>query len=311
MKKIIKWAENELAKIGCTLLETPKIIRSMPWSTVLCFQTSQGKIYLKSMAQYFTYEPALLSFLTQQGVPHLPTILAIHQDNHCFLMKDAGEPLLPILKAHYDVSMIKQALKTYAGLQLKCIPFIDRLIDIGVMDFRLKKLPTLFELFLEDSELGFKLEDLESLRKSKKALENMCQTLDAIGIPETLEQGDFTDDNMLIKNNEIIFNDFGDAMISHPFFSIVAFLNSTQNEHHLNPSSQNYLSLRDVYLSEWKDYASHDKLLQAFEIANTLIPFVWALALKRIKSCPGIEAAEYNFYVEKVLKQYYTTFHTI
>lgn len=306
---MIKWAHDVLTDKEYKLLAAPKTLRSMPWSTVLCFQTSQGKVYFKSMAEDFSYEPTLLSFLTQQGIHHLPNILAIHQDNDCFLMEDAGDPLLPILKANYDISIIKQTLKTYAELQLKCIPFVDQLIDIGVMDFKLSKLPTLFESFLEDSELGFKVEDIKNLRLSKTTLENMCHTLDAIGIPETLEQGDFTDDNVLIKNTQITFNDFGDASISHPFFSITAFLNSAENEHHLNPSSQNYVTFRDVYLNEWKDYASHDKLIQGFEIANTLIPFVWALGLKRIKSCPGIEASEYNMYVEKVLKQYYTNFH--
>lgn len=311
MEKMIEWALNVLTEKGYLPLEAPKTLRSMPWSTVLCFQTSKGKVFLKSMAQCFSYEPALLSFLTQQKVHHLPSILATHKNNHCFLMEDAGDPLLPILKANYDVSMIKQALKTYAELQLKCIPFVDHLISIGVMDFRLNELPTLFESFLEDSELGFKLEDLENLRKSKKAFENMCQALGAIGIPETLEQGDFTDENILIKNYQITFNDFGDASITHPFFSIAAFLNSAENAHHLNPSSQKYLNFRDIYLNEWKDYASHDKLIQGFEIANTLIPFVWALGLKRIKSCPGIEVSEYNVYVEKVLKHYYTTFNAL
>jgi hypothetical protein len=42
-------------------------------------------------------------------------------------------------------------------------------------------------------------------------------------------------------------------------------------------------------LQEWESYADKDILLQAFEIALLLQPFVWSLNLSRVESCTGPE----------------------
>jgi thiamine kinase-like enzyme len=175
-------------------------------------------------------------------------------------------------------------------------------------DLRPKALPALFKALLADSDLGFKSADLVNLRNSQAMLIKMCLELDAIGIPTTLEHGDFTDDNILIKNHAITFLDFGDATLSHPFFSLAAFLNHAESHHGLEPSSRQYVLLRDAYLQEWRGYASHEKLVHGFAIAYPLMAFVWAFGLKRIQSCPGIDASEYASYVDKVMNHFYATF---
>lgn len=293
--------------MGYILSGEPQLVRSMPWSTVMCFQTSQGKVYLKTLAEAFSYEPAILDFLSQHEVPNLPIVLAINQSNHSFLMKDAGDTLRPILKENYDIPIVKSALYAYAKLQQNCIPLVDSLLSLGIPDFRLSKLPSLFDSFFGDPNPllvgGLKSAEIKMLQNLHETFANMCRSLDDFGIPETLEQGDFHDDNILIKNGQITLSDFGDAVIAHPFFSIANFLNSAEIHHQLKPSDQNYLAFRDIYLSEWRAYASQDKLHKAFNIAYKLRRFAFALGFKRIKSCPGIEAfPEYDGYLAENLR---------
>ncbi len=71
----------------------------MLWSTVICFKTASGKVYLKLIMKYFDREPILLDFLHQQKVCNLPIIVVINNNDHsAFLMQNGREILLSILK---------------------------------------------------------------------------------------------------------------------------------------------------------------------------------------------------------------------
>ncbi len=74
-------------------------------------------------------------------------------------------------------------------------------------------------------------------------------------IPETIEHGDFHDNNMLVAgDNKLIINDWGDKVITHPFFSIASFLDSAFRNHKINSTSHTVRSLLDSYLNHWVEY---------------------------------------------------------
>lgn len=305
--KAIQWARKALKESGYEMIVEPQVVRSMPWSEVICFQTSHGAVYLKSMAKNFAYEPVLLAFLNHSNFSNLPNIIATNIESQCFLMHDAGQPLRQILKKNYDVILCGDALETYAKLQVDCIPLTGSLMQMGVMDCRLARLPELYEKFVLNKKFllseGLTTQEIEKLLNLRKTFVRLCKELGDYGIPETLEHGDFHDNNLLIKEGKITINDFGDAAITHPFFSIASFLNSSERHHHLNPIDEKYIVLRDRYLREWCAYAPGDKLIKAFNIAYLLRPFVWALSFMRIKSCEGIEKyPEYKDYLTESLK---------
>lgn len=308
--EIVVWAKERLSNLGYVILAEPEMVRSMPWSQVARLHTTKGNVYLKITAEPFSQEANLLTFLDDIGVQCIPKVIAMNHDKRCFLMEEAGKTLRDKLKTKYDISFPSQALNTYAVLQLKCIPYVHQLLAMGVHDWRLVQLPKLYSDFIAQTNMlkqdGLSEADLKALKDFYPNFISLCTELANFNIPETLEHGDFQDNNILIKNNKIMLHDFGDATITHPFFSLASFLYSAERHHDIHQGDPNYTALYNSYMMPWQISITPEKQQAAFYIARKLGRFVFALSFARIKSCEGIEAfPEYNGYIAQALKMLY------
>ena len=289
----VSWAEDSLASSGYKIQGQPKIVRTMLWSRVTSFETSKGRVYLKSMALPFSKEPILLQFLADHGVKNITKVIAVNEQLSCFLMKDAGEPLRNLLKENFKIDLLINALKTCASIQIKCIDYVDQLCGLGINDWRLEKLPFLYQDLVQKEEMlkadGLTLSEIKILYQSAPKMHALCRKLSEYGIPETLEHGDFQDNNMLISRDSLTLSDWGDASISHPFFSLSSALNSSKRNHHFQDDDPRYISAQNAYLDQWREYGTETELLEAFKLAQTIRHFVFALNLSRVKSLPHID----------------------
>ena len=58
--EILKWSLEKILSLGYIIqTNTPKIIQDTPWSTVLCFKTNDGLIYLKHTPELIDLEPQI------------------------------------------------------------------------------------------------------------------------------------------------------------------------------------------------------------------------------------------------------------
>lgn len=288
----LQWTQQTLNHLGYKIHGAPRLIRDMPWARIDCFDTSQGPIYLKTVALTFAIEPILLTFLFKKITPDVTEVIAFNKKNHSFLIKDAGICLRGILKNHYDLSLFCKALQTCAEIQLQCVDHIDELLAMGLNDWRLRNMPELYENFTAQSDLlttdGITNFELKKIRELLPKFRSLCNNLESFKIPETLEHGDFHDNNILVKDGIITINDWGDSFISHPFISLATALDSAKRNHGMQEESKRYLKARDAYLELWTSYGDADHLLQAFQMAKTLKHFVFTKSFSRIKLCPGI-----------------------
>lgn len=303
-----RWAEDRLHDLGYIIDGEIIIVRDRPWSCVASCATSQGKIYLKSMAKPYSNEANLIYFLQQHRISHIPSIIALNNELSCFLMKDAGYPLREKQKTHFEISYLQNSLELYADLQIQCIPLVKDLLSLGVPDWRLTNVPALYKQFIEQENLflkdGLSSSEYTQLKHIYPAIENLCQKLASYKIPETLEHGDFHDNNILLKDTFITINDWGDSTISHPFLSLAAALDSANRNHHLAPCHEPYQICRDAYLRKWQHYATIQDLREAFEDAAILHHFIFALGFSRIHACPGIETfACFKGYIAESMKK--------
>lgn len=307
MSSAVIWAQEFLERTGYTLEGEPQLIHDMPWSKVFCFHTVYGQIYLKIPAEVFAHEVVLLNFLLKEGILNIPKIISYNPSLKCFLMKGAGKPLREHLKKNFDLLLTSHALRSYANIQVICTDYIENLLKTGVNDWRLSKLPSLYNTFTTNHTLfeseGLSHDEIKQLENLSSTFQTLCEKLSALGVPETLEHGDFHDNNILVRDQEVTINDFGDASISHPFFSIASFLESAERNHSLNKQDPKYITLRDCYLQKWSRFADIDNIEKAFNIAYQLRPFVFALSLARIKNCPNIDKfPEYNGYLANAIR---------
>ncbi len=110
---IIQWAEEYLLSNGFTLTGQPEHVRTMPWSSVTRFITSTGYIYLKQTPPDLSLEPVITQILYDQFHASVPVVIATNKELHCFLMKDAGNPLRDLFKSLDRRGRLTDGLKEF------------------------------------------------------------------------------------------------------------------------------------------------------------------------------------------------------
>ncbi len=292
-QEYIDWAYDALQALGFTMVGPWSMIRAMPWSTVIELPTDQGSFYLKSLAAAFTLEPKLLSYLNEHIKGPLPQMLAAHPSQKCFIMPNYGSPIRERFNNHFDAVYLAQGLSACAELQYQSVPHVGTLLGLGVPDWRLKNLPSLYEAFFEKQKDlllwdGLTPDEISQLQAREKYYQKLCFNLARYGIPEALEHGDFHDNNILIAHDNLTISDWADARLTHPFFSCVSALNSAQKHHGFDRHHPAYVMCIEAYFKPWHSYAEQKHLQQALKEACLLYPFIFSLNFSGIYQCPGI-----------------------
>jgi hypothetical protein len=290
-------------------IEQPHI---RPWSMVLTVPTHGGLLYFKATAPFLSYETAITDFLSsiQPGV--IPDLLATDYTHGWMLMRESGIPLRAFIKAEKSVERWREIMPLYVGLQKELVPAINTMLALGVPDRRLDLLPEKFERLVAD-EASMLVDQPESitsaeyrrLKDSVGNIEKMCRTLDSLGIPETLHHDDFHDGNVFIQDKRVIFTDWGECAITHPFFTLVVMLRGAENSLDLQPDALELALMRDWYLSQWTNFASLKelrpmvKLAERIGLVNRALTWHWV-----ISHLPDEVKPEYAMAVPSYLQEF-------
>lgn len=312
----LEWAKHVLTNQGF-LFENPiEVVREMPWSTVYRIPSSQGNLYLKLAAKPFGIETILLPYLSRYYPALLPHVLATTPEFHAIIMSDSGEPLRTILQKKYQVNLAMKAIEHYATIQIGMISHVDELLTLGVLDWRLSTLPNLYLDLLTQKEAlmhdGLTADEIERLIKIQPKVLQLCGELAQYQIPETIEHGDFHDNNILMSSKQqLVINDWSDTVITHPFFSLTTCLSSVRRNHLIESSSPHYASILHSYLKHWLKFEPQGRLMAAFTLANRLSPIKFVLSFHRITVCGDGEACDrYRGFVADALKLFLKTEHS-
>lgn len=281
---IFKWGINYLIARGYVLIRTPELVLSTPWSKVIRFSTSSDDFYLKQTpsAVFLSSEPRVIRLLSEQLHARVPMVLASNDDLHCFLMKDAGMTLRETLKADFKTKLLCQAVTQYAAIQRATEGYISILLQLGLPDWRLDKLPSLYDQMINQTSFlkaeGLTGEELQKLHALSTSFFAQCKLLSGYGIPETIGYHDFHDKNVLIEQNtkRMTFVDWGEAAIIHPFFSLHTCLEHSITHHGVKEGALIYQKLLDACLENWLEIAPKQQLLEAFILARQ-IRLIWSI----------------------------------
>ncbi len=280
----MKWGIDCLIANGYIIVRAPELVLSTPWSKVIRFSTSTGDFYLKKIPSpaFLANEPKIIQLLSGQLHACVPIVIAMNEDLHCFLMKDAGRPLREMLKAGFKPELLCQALQQYAAIQRATEGYITRLIQLGLPDWRLDKLPFLYDQMITQAAFlkaqGLTDEELQKLYALSAPFLAQCQLLSTYGILETIGYHDFHDKNVLIEHHtkKMTFVDWGEAAVIHPFFSLHTCLEQSITHHGVKEGGLIYQKLLDACLESWLDVAPKQQLLEAFILAKQ-IRLIWCV----------------------------------
>jgi phosphotransferase family enzyme len=283
----IVWALNTLQRVGYTIQNpTPEIILQTPWSRVYRLDTDQGHCYLKQVPAGLFLEPQVIYLLRENCGASVPMLIADNLQEHCFLMQDAGISLREFLKQGFNAELLTTAIYDYIAVQHKSIPHLNRLLDLGVSDWRLEKIPACYVTLLQQESLliadGLKKVELKQLSQLIPKLTELCEQLSQYSLPNTFSHNDFHDNNLLIdlKTQKITMVDLGEVAITHPFFSLLNMLHQIKKNDVLPEDI--YQHLEQQTLQSWSDYASQDELLAAMSLIKQCWSIHRALTVYRV-----------------------------
>ena len=179
-----------------------ELFRETPWSTVWRAPTPDGPVWLKAAG----FEAGLYGLLVRVVPDRVLHPLAVDTDRGWVLLPDGGE-------VPNDVAA---ALPAYAQLQRDLADHVDELLALGVPDMRPAVMP---DRLAEAERLTGT--DMSAVRGR---FEETCGRLaDAPG-RASLDHNDLHSQNVLSGDR---FYDWGDAVVAHPFASMLVPLEMT------------------------------------------------------------------------------------
>jgi hypothetical protein len=267
------WREHALAWIAAAAAEAGLRItgpvedqRIKPWAAVLRVPTSDGNAYFKEPVPGLAFEARLIEVLARRR-PELVTEVLVADEQGRMLMRDAGTQLSAILAEQRELRYWEEALPLYAELQIDAAPDAEELASVAFD--RRTSLPASYEELLADQALmrvgdpdGVTADEYRQLCELAPEFAAACERLAAGRVPESIQNDDFTHGSIFVSNGSFRFVDWGDACVSHPFFTLAVTLRVVELVHELPPGSAELARVRDAYLEPFT----------RFEPRATLVP---------------------------------------
>jgi hypothetical protein len=266
-----------------------------PWSSVWRIPTDDGYAWLKVCGPGTAYEAGLVDALARYDAPNLLAPLAVDVDRGWLLLPDCGPTLRAALDRHPDLGEWERALPRYAALQRH----VEGLPLPGVQDHSPALLPAVLDELLATLPVGPRAE-LEALRPR---FAGWCEELAGSGIVATVQHDDLHDGSVLASH---LVLDWGDAVLSHPFCSLLVTLRSVARRWSLEPGARELERLRDAYLEAWTDGHSQVELelqaLLATRVGKVSRAQAWVRALTGVAD-PGEHAEAAPGWLEELLEE--------
>ena len=281
------WIEEQLDKLEYQQLTPIEYVKSSAISCVLKVETTIGTIYLKeaSTLPLFADEPAVTAELAHLFPQHIPTVISSDRQRHWLLLADFGKPIggNVSLKVQQDIYCL------FAQMQIQSVQYCDRLLAVGCLDRRLDRLQSQIEPLVNDKEALAELStaEIERLHTLVPTLKHLCSQLANYKIPATLVHGDLHLNNIALYKHNYLFFDWTDGCIAHPFFDLFELFFAKDRQWFLGRLKGFWLPklqkrLRDRYLSQWTQYESSERLLEAWNLAKPLCALHHAITYQHI-----------------------------
>ena len=263
------WIGEQLGRIGLEPTGGFDQVHDRPWSTVIRVPTEVGNVFFKAVASTLRHEAALTELLGSRRPDCIPPPLAVDRERGWMLLEDGGQTLRSLIERERDMSRWHDVLPLYAGVQIDLTEDVSELLALGVPDLRLASLSSKVESVL-DEIVDQPEDERRRLAAALPWIREACEELAAAGIPETIQHDDLHDAQVFVRGGRYFLLDWGDACVSHPFFSLAVTLegviawgvDDVQGSEPTDP-------FRDAYLEPFRDRTTSD-VVALSEIARRL-----------------------------------------
>ncbi|WP_214891491.1 aminoglycoside phosphotransferase family protein [Exiguobacterium sp. s142] len=250
---------------------TWRVVKDTDLTYLMYGEYGADRYYAKAVTAISGGEAELSMHLAERHPGLVPEVIAIAATRNWLLMRDIGGDALREYPKH---SRYKAAVRQYAKLQRKEANYMDTLLAYGIPDRRPARLKEEIRTYLPELCTGLDRDKAEAVLALQDELLTMCDEL-ATGLPMSLEHGDLHGGNIFWREqkDDLCILDWGDATVTHPFFSVRVFWNALYD---LLPEDdevawyEQIQKMRTVYLAEWEGVAPRDVLWRHLLIAEEL-----------------------------------------
>lgn len=294
------WIDARLADAGLRRTGPIEQPHAFWWSTALQVPTDDGPMWCKAVQPDGRFEARLTPLLAGRWPDRTVAVVAADPQRGWLLTREAGMKLRELDDGRV-VEHWEALLARYAEMQRELADSVDHLVGMGVPELRLASLPGMLAALLDERELplgdrdgGVDADRLAALRAALPAFADACARLAALPVPETLQHDDLNEGNAFLRGTDHVVFDWGDAVISHPFHSLVVTLRALTYRHRWQPGGPEVGRLLGAYLEPWSGVAGRGELEEAAGLARRTGTIQRSLAWRRaVLGMPPDLRAEY------------------
>ncbi len=238
--------------------------RHRAWSTVLRVPTDEGQVWVKEPCAGMAHEVGLHALLARVAPDAVAAPLAV--DGRRLLLPDTGPS---VRDTDRDPSAaLTEALPRYARLQRALAPHLDAMRALGVPDATPPALSARYAEAVATIGAGDGHRD---------EVAGWAAELDGT-VASTVDHQDLHVGNVLLDGR---FADWGDAVLAHPFASLLVALGSLRRTLEVATDDPAITRPRDAYLDVFADLAPRDELRDLAETACRAAVIARALTWQR------------------------------
>lgn len=212
------WIAARLAENGRSVVAGIEQPHVTDWSTVMRVPTEDGTVWFKANDESMRHEAAVTAIVAPLSGGRVPTPVASDPRTGWMLLADAGPRLRDVVAEERSLERWYDVLEACARVQVACEDQVDALLAAGLPDRRLHTLPGAYAALLAG------LDDVDPRLPGPDAIADLCDRLAAFGIRETVQHDDLHDGQVFLGSGVHQLLDWGDACVSHPFFTLAVTL---------------------------------------------------------------------------------------
>ena len=208
------WVDARLAEAGRPRTGEPEQVHVRPWATAVRVPTAPGPVWFKANIAELRHEATVALLLAQRVPDRVPPLIADDPERGWMLMEDGGRRLREVIAEERDMSRWDDIVEGAADIARAMEPDVEQLLRAGVPDLRLHALPDRYAEAVAHDHVA------QRFRDAVPRVRELAAELASYGVTETLQHDDLHDGNVFVRDGRHLILDWGDAVISHPFFTL-------------------------------------------------------------------------------------------
>jgi hypothetical protein len=281
------WLDERLARTGDRRTGDAEQPHLEPWSTALRAPTTRGVVWLKAPGPGTAFEVGVYELLHRVARDRVLEPIAIDTERSWIALPDGGATVGDRLGGTDLVRAFESVLPQYAQLQRDAAPHADALVARGVADMRAPAMPGRFDEALDAVRARADPETYDRLAGLRPAVASWCDRLTAAPGGASIDHNDLHPHNVFLDAaGRARFFDWGDAVVAHPFASMLVALGWVR-DHVEDADEHDVARLRDAYLEIWSDVGPRADLVDTLALATRVGRIARALVWHRAVGWAG------------------------